>query len=215
MNTEIYLVRHGESLANLEHKLAGVRDVPLSGLGALQAQATAEALSGVRFDAVYSSDLSRAYNTALPHAQRRGLDVVVVGELREMNLGEWEGMTVPDIIDLYGAESYKGGWQDSFGTFRAPGGESTQECAERVYSAIKKIACENPGARILIVSHGAALRTFWARISGIAPRDIAHSLPYQSNASYSRADFDGEKFTPAEFSVDRHLASVGITKVDW
>jgi broad specificity phosphatase PhoE len=214
-NTEIYFIRHGESHANVMHYLAGAMDVPLTDLGVDQAKATASALADVDFDAIYSSPLSRAYDTASAHAVLRGLQVKTHEGLRELSLGEWEGVSVSDIIARYGIDEYEKGWRDNFGVYQVPGGEIVAECGRRVFDAVREIALANLGGRVLIVSHGAALRLFWSIISGIAPEDIARSLPFPSNASYSVAEFDGEKFTPREFSVDGHLASVGITKVDW
>ena len=215
MSTEFYLIRHGESVANLLHSLAGSTDVPLTELGINQAEATARALRDIHFDAVYSSPLVRAVDTAKPHAEMRGLRVQVHEGVREIFLGEWEGRRVDEIIKSYGISSYEGGWQGSFGTYRVPGAESAAECAERVFAAMKEIALRNPDSRVLVVSHGAALRSFWSKISGVALADIAATVPYPSNASYSRALFDGEKFLPLEFSSDAHLSSVGITKVNW
>ena len=156
MSTEFYLIRHGESVANLLHSLAGSTDVPLTELGINQAEATARALRDIHFDAVYSSPLVRAVDTAKPHAEMRGLRVQVHEGVREIFLGEWEGRRVDEIIKSYGISSYEGGWQGSFGTYRVPGAESAAECAERVFAAMKEIALRNPDSRVLVVSHGAA-----------------------------------------------------------
>ena len=75
------------------------------------------------------------------------------------------------------------------------------------------ICVENPGKSILVATHAAVLRSFWAKISGIAPQEIAEKLPFPSNASVSVAEFDGERFVPLEYSLDSHLSEVGITRV--
>lgn len=213
--TEIYIVRHGESIANLERRAAGFTDTPLSELGIRQANVTAEALSDIHFDAIYSSDLSRAYDTALPHAEMRGMSVEKREKLREVFLGEWEYMQVDDIVARYGAEAYHGGWRAHFGTYVIPGGESAINGGKRVYDEIEKICKEREGNRILIVSHGAAIRSFCLRVMGADPEKYSETLPYPSNASYTRLIYDGEKFEIAEFSIDDYLSEVGKTVVNW
>ena len=74
--TKLILIRHGESLGNAVRKLLGHTDLDLSPLGYQQAEAAAVALKDERIDAIYSSDLLRAYNTAVPHARLRGIDVI-------------------------------------------------------------------------------------------------------------------------------------------
>ena len=213
--TEIFIIRHGESVANLEHRAAGYTDTPLSQLGLKQAEATAEALAHIHFDGIYSSDLSRAYKTALPHAEKRGMTVTQREGLREVYLGEWEYLSVDEIVSRYGADSYYDGWRNNFGTYIVPGGEGAVKCGKRIYKEIEGICKEREGERILVVSHGAAIRTFCLEVMGVAPEMYAETLPYPSNASFTRVSYDGHGFKILEFSNDDHLASVGQTKVNW
>ena len=78
---------------------------------------------------------------------------------------------------------------------------------------IKLLAKENLGKTLLIVAHGAVIRSFWALISCISPEEISKKLPFATNASVSLCEFDGEKFYPRDYSLDAHLESVGITKI--
>lgn len=211
--TEIYIVRHGESIANLERRAAGFTDTPLSELGIRQANVTAEALKDVHFDAIYSSDLSRAYNTALPHAKIRGMDVEKRENLREMFHGEWEYLSHDEISERYGKDAVSGGWHANFGTYIIPGSEGAVKVGERIYNEIENICKDREGQRILIVCHGVATRAFCLRVMGVAPEKYAETLPYPSNASYTRLSYDGEQFKLLDFSVDEHLKEVGITKV--
>jgi broad specificity phosphatase PhoE len=89
------------------------------------------------------------------------------------------------------------------------------EGGRRFFNEMARIGDENPGKCVLVTAHASVIRTFYAITLGTSPEMIASDVPFPSNASYSVAEFDGEKFTPREFSVDGHLASVGITKVDW
>ena len=209
--TKLILIRHGESLGNAVRKLLGHTDLDLSPLGYQQAEAAADALKDERIDAIYSSDLLRAYNTAVPHARLRGIDVIPSKQLREVMLGEWEGQFAVDIIEKYG-DMYEKDWLSGFGTFRFPGGESTLEAGKRFYQECARIADENDGKTILITAHAAVIRAFFSLVLEIAPEDVASTIPFPSNASYSEVFYENGGFKSGRFSVDDHLVEIGITK---
>lgn len=210
--TTIYVVRHGESLGNAAKTMLGHTDLDLSEHGRKQAMATAEHLKGVKIDAIYSSDLLRAYNTAIPHARLRGLEVVGVKELRELYVGKWEGKLVSEILE-HDEKMFYEDWHGGFGTFTFPDGEGVMEGGHRFNNAVMSLAKKHPGECILIAAHAAVIRAFWSIISGIEPSEIVDKLPFPTNASYSIAEFDGEIIKPIEYSVDQHLAEIGITRV--
>ena len=160
-----------------------------------------------KIDKVYTSDLIRAYNTALPHAKRRGLDAVSQKELREMFAGEWENRKVEDIMDLYG-DSFTVGWRENFGVYTIPGGESPDIAVNRFYNAVLKIAKYNEGKTVLIGSHAAVIRLFFGKIRNIAQKDLAAAFFYPTNASVSVVYFDGERLIPGEYSHDAHLSDI-------
>lgn len=212
--TTIYLIRHGQSIGNLKAMMLGHADLDLSPLGIMQADCTAKELSDVKFDAIYSSDLLRAYNTALPHAQMRGLEVIKNRAFRETFLGDWENTTVEEIRkDPEQARIYDVDWGQNFGTFTFPNGESTVASGERFYDALLQIVKSEEGKTILVTSHGAVIRAFWAKIANIAPENIASELDFMTNASYSILEFDGGNFVPVEYSHDAHLEKIGITRI--
>lgn len=213
VKTKFIFVRHGESLGNAVRVMLGHTDLDLSEKGYVQAEATAEALRFEKIDYVYSSDLLRAMNTALPHAQMRGLEVIGSRELREVKIGLWEGRSVAEIIEEYG-EVFERDWHRGFGTFAFPGGESTRHAGERFYAEVVRIAERHPGKTVLIAAHAAVIRAFWAKASGIAPEDIAGVLDFPSNASYSVMEYADGVFIPIKYSEDAHLQSIGITKVN-
>ncbi len=213
MKTTIYLIRHGQSIGNRLHLMLGHTDLDLTELGLAQANATAEALSNIHFDAIYSSDLIRAMYTARPNANLRGIDVIPDKRFRELYLGEWEGKHVEDIARDYG-EKFSVEWRDRFGIFRAPNGESVPELAERIYTALVSVASEHPGETLAVATHAAAIRAVWGKISDIQSSDLAHRLPFPSNASYSILEYDGERLVPVAFSQDDHLADIITTWKD-
>ena len=204
--TLIYLVRHGESLGNAKRIYLGHTDLDLSERGYAQAEATAKHLADVKIEAVYSSDLKRAHNTALPHAKLRGLFVTDSENLRELNIGAWEGKVVDDLISEH-YDEFVIGWQQNFGTFTLPGGEKVMDGAERFYREVLKIARENVGKTVLIASHAAVIRAFWGKISGIAPEKMGTDTRFPTNASYTTVIYDGERLIPRDYSVDSHFNS--------
>lgn len=204
METKIYLIRHGQSIGNAKEMYLGHTNLGLSDVGKLQAKLTAEHLKNIDIDVIYSSDLIRAHDTALPHAILRGLNVIDSKELREMYIGDWEGKLIDDLKrDHY--QEFVVDWHENFGTFCFPNGESVNQATKRVYSEIMRIAKENLGKTILIASHAAVIRAFWCRICGVAPENMAKAFPFPTNASYSTFKFDGNIFIPGEFSCDSHI----------
>ena len=210
--TKIIIVRHGESLGNAGRFMLGHTDLDLSELGYRQAACTAEYLKDEHIDAIYSSDLMRAYNTGLPHARYRDMEIKCDRGLRELHVGAWEGKCVEEILRDFG-DMFEKDWHGNFGGFTFPDGEGVMEGAERFYNTVLRIAREHMGECILICAHAAVIRGFWSIISGIAPSEIVDKLPFPTNASYSVAYFDGEKIIPDKYSCDEHLSEVGITRV--
>ena len=205
--TKIIIVRHGQSLGNAVRRFLGTTDLDLSPLGYRQAYRTAEFLSNIKIDAIYASDLKRAFNTAVPHAKIRGLDVVPCTELREMYAGLWEGLFVEDIIKDY-HDKFLLEWRDKFGLATLPEGENVQCAARRFYKKVLEIANENKGKTVLIAAHAAVTRAFWGLITKTAPEDLASAYFYPENASASVVYFDGCDLIPGEYSHDKHLVDL-------
>ena len=139
--TTLLLVRHGETDWNAERRWQGHADVPLNARGRDQAETLAEQLGGEDIDAIYSSDLSRARDTALAVARRLHLPVVVDPDLREVDVGAIEGLTAEE------ARAFDG-WQ----------GEPIEQHSERVLRAVRRIAEAHPYGRVLVVTHGGSMR---------------------------------------------------------
>jgi broad specificity phosphatase PhoE len=146
--TTIILARHGETDWNLERRVQGHADRPLNERGREQARALGAELKGEQIDAVYSSDLIRAHETARIVAGRIGLEVTVIPDLREKNFGSWEGLTDEEVL-LRFPEAQSGHWGD---------GETSEEVSRRVVDALGRIAEAHPDGRVLVVAHGGPLR---------------------------------------------------------
>lgn len=146
--TTIVLARHGETDWNRERRVQGHADAPLNETGRAQARRLARDLAGERFDAVYSSDLVRASETARIVAESRGRDVGLVPGLRERRFGTWEGLTDSEIRERF-PDARPGHWGD---------GETADEMAARVLAALRSLAEAHPGGHLLVVAHGGPLR---------------------------------------------------------
>ena len=205
--TKIYVIRHGESVGNLHRICLGHTDLDLTDLGLKQAECTAEALSEVKFDAIYSSDLIRAVHTAEPHAKIRGLEVKTSDNFRELYFGEWENASVAYLKEEH-HEEFMIGWRQNFGTFTAPDGESVVHMAERMAEGLKNIARTHVGGIILVASHAAAIRALWGKISGYKPSEWADAYPFPTNASYSVLECENGVLKPVSYSNDGHLGDL-------
>lgn len=163
--TQLIVVRHGETDWNRDGRYQGQADPPLNEQGRAQAGMLADELAGESFEAIYSSDLQRAVETARIIARRPGLPVSLDKRLREIDQGEWEGLPVDEIAARY-PQLWAGRQHDALHT-RPPGGETLSEVAARVWAAADDIARLHPGGRVLIVSHGLALATLLVRARGV------------------------------------------------
>ncbi|SHK71765.1 alpha-ribazole phosphatase [Desulforamulus aeronauticus] len=169
MKTRIYLVRHGETLWNAGGKFQGHTDVPLSDNGRQQAKELSEHMQGHKIDAFYSSDLSRAKETAEIIAVPHGLTVNYVPELREINFGLWEGLTYKEITDSFGEISRL--WWSSPLTTEIPSGENLQAVVERCNKAMGEIVSRHAGETVVIAVHGGVIRVIVGSILGM---DLNH-----------------------------------------
>ena len=156
--TTLYIIRHGESRGNLENRFVGSSDWELTDRGHEQAKLLGEYMKGIDIDAVYSSDLIRAVDTARPFADAKGMKIIQRKNLREIDGGEWEEVLFEDIARDYPKEF--GAWKTDFINAVTIGGETTRELADRVYNEIKNIAQENEGKAVAVVFHATAIKAF-------------------------------------------------------
>lgn len=166
---KLYLVRHGESEWNILSKVQGQSDTELTDLGREQARRAAERLSKEKIDIIFSSDLSRAYDTAKIIGEKLGLEVNTFEELREIKFGVWEGLTTQDILDKYSKEHII--WMTEPHNLKLPEAERLIDLQERLLRIVNILLKDNKDKNILIVSHGVSIK---ALILGILGIDISH-----------------------------------------
>lgn len=159
------LARHGESVANAQGWLAGYKDVALTPTGQAQARELAEALAPVPFGRVVSSDLTRAVETARPHAERRpGVPWIITEALRERDLGEWAEIR-RDALRASGEIQRLLSW-----TGRPPGGESHDDLVRRALPFLASLPTLD--APSLLVGHGGLNRALLGLLDGLPLEEI-------------------------------------------
>lgn len=161
----IYLIRHGEVAWNSEGAYVGSTDLPLNDTGRSQAKRLADWLSSREIATVYSSDLSRALETAQIIAAPHNLRVVSDNRLREINYGEWEGLTSEQIAEKY-PELFNQ-WRENAADIIVPGGESINQMLERAYSAFMEAAYSHIEGNIVMTAHKSVNRTILCRLLSI------------------------------------------------
>ncbi|WP_073235094.1 alpha-ribazole phosphatase [Desulforamulus putei] len=202
MKTRIYLVRHGETAWNAGGKFQGHSDIPLSERGRKQAKALAERLSNLKIDAFYSSDLSRARETAGILAEPHRGTVYYLPELREINFGRWEGLTFKEIAEAYGELSTR--WWASPLTIQIPAGESLQQVVDRCTRAVAGIITRHAGETVVVAAHGGVIRVIVGAALGL---DLNHFWQLRlDNVSLTVLEYHGpEKAILELFNDTCHL----------
>ena len=208
--TELVVVRHGQTVWNQLGRQQGWLDSALSELGIAQAEAIADALAAEHFDALYSSDLGRAMQTAEIIAGQLGLEVIPEPRLRERHHGILAGLTMAEFERDHPAEyaQLRGGDPD----WTIPGGESTRQRYERHIACGDQLAERHPGERLLIVAHGGVLNSFFRRATGQA---IASPRSFSLfNASINAFSISAARWTLLLWGDTHHLRDLG-TEDDW
>ena len=191
--TTLIVIRHGESEGNKGGYFTGNVNVDLTEMGRKQAQMVCEYLKDYKIDKVYSSDLDRAYETALPIAEYHGLEVEKRAGIREINGGKWERMVYADIKEKY-ADEYNV-WLEDMGNAICVGGESVAQLSGRVDAEIKRIVAENEGKTVAVVCHGTPIRALACIWKGVDIHDM-QTVPWVSNASVSVVRYENIHETP-------------------
>ncbi len=165
----LLLLRHGQSVWNADGRWQGRADVELSALGEAQAREAAGRLAAGDFNRLVSSNLQRARRTAEILGEALGLAVEIDPELREIDVGEWQGLTRAEIRAR--APGALADWSEGR-TESTPGGELRADLTERARLALLRAAAASaPGDRVLLVSHGALIRNL-DRHLGLKPQGM-------------------------------------------
>jgi len=189
--TTILIARHGQSDWNHEKRWQGHADRPLTERGREQAQALADRLAHIELDAVYSSDLKRARDTAAVVAGSQGLELRQLPDLREVDVGSWSGLTRDEAQERF-PEGFAR-WRDGYPGWKD--GETYEAMTDRVLRAVDEIAAEHEGGRVLVVSHGGPIRAMHAAALGLNVHAYRRLRPVEPNARLSAVCFVEGKLT--------------------
>ncbi len=162
MTTTIVLVRHGETDWNRERRYQGHADTPLNEAGRAQARELAEILRSEDLGAVYTSPLRRASETARIVAGRLGLEARELEPLREIDVGDWQGLTVDEVRTRF-PERADVAWHSGW-----PNGETHDELAARVVPALLELGRRHAGDRVLGVTHAGPIRAALSAATGLS-----------------------------------------------
>ncbi|HEX5394508.1 MAG TPA: histidine phosphatase family protein [Rhodocyclaceae bacterium] len=197
------IVRHGETDWNAQHRLQGHIDIALNAVGRQQAEAAAQGLAGLHFDAFYTSDLTRTRETAAAIGAAIGLRPHLEEGLRERHYGLFQGRTVDEVARDFPTAyaAYKA--RDLDHTF--DDGESLRSFDRRIQSTLSRLAQVHAGETLLLVAHGGVLDVIYRRAMGRelgGPRDFP--IP---NAALNWVSIDGGRWQVEQWADQRHLES--------
>ncbi|QQB73395.1 histidine phosphatase family protein [Fusobacterium canifelinum] len=202
---EIYFVRHGQTVWNVEKRFQGLSDSPLTELGITQAKLLGEKLKDIKFDKFYSTSLKRANDTANYIKGNREQKVEIFDDFVEISMGDMEGIKQEDFKKLYPKQVKNFFFNQLEYDPSSFKGESFIEVRERVIKGLNKFLELNKNyERVLVVSHGATLKTLLHYISG---KDVStlsdEAIP--KNTSYTIVKYQNGKFEITDFSNTSHL----------
>ena len=199
--TRIIAIRHGETAWNVDTRIQGQLDIPLSANGRWQAERLANALRNEPITTIYASDLARAWETAQYVSNATGLKVIKEEALRERGFGDFEGKTFAEIEVQLPEQSMR--WRKRDPDFSPAGGESLIDLRSRVVAGAERLAAQHPGELIALVAHGGVMDVLYraaTRLDIQAPRTWA-----LGNTAINRLLWTPEGFTLVGWADTQHL----------
>jgi probable phosphoglycerate mutase len=203
--TDFVFIRHGETDWNRESRFQGQADPPLNAMGQAQATRLAQRLADERFDALISSDLLRARQTAAPLAELWRQPARLRSGLREQAFGALEGLDVPTIQRLH--PQLWARWLEQRGDFSLPGGgESLRDFHARVLADVQRLAAEHPDGRLAVITHGGVLDMLWRTVHALPLDGLRQCDIPNTGINWLRLAADGLKIL--QWADAAHLAGL-------
>lgn len=206
--TTIYVTRHGQTEWNLEKRLQGHGDSPLTEFGINRAKELSNRVRELDIDIIYASPIERAYKTAYIIKGDKDIEVKIHDGLKEMNFGDYEGRITEEVMKENPDWDIKAIMRGNL-EMSAPNGETLAEVRERVNSAMKEIIEENEGKTILVVAHGITLKAIMTFFN-----DQEANGEVMGQATLTKVIADGENFN-IEFKNDGSHFTVKQQKQGW
>ena len=213
MKTVLILVRHGEARGNIDRIFHGFTDSDLTENGRLQVMRAAQRLREETIDYFYSSDLKRAYETALTIAEPHGGAVIRDERFREIDGGKWENIPWDDLPSAF-PESYAH-WLNTPYLLQMPAGESMEGFYNRLVAGITDLLHKHAGKTVLLATHGTAIRVMCAYFKGL-PLSRLTEVAWCDNAAITKLSFANGNFTFLSEGDNTHLGELStMAKQDW
>jgi broad specificity phosphatase PhoE len=186
----IYITRHGQTEWNVQSRMQGWADSPLTALGVAAAKQLGKRLQVVPLDAVYCSTSGRTIHTAQFIIGKRIIPLIQKEDLREINVGEWQGMLSSDIERDF-SEDVKTYYEHP-SQFEPTSGESFYMLKERVLRAVEEIVTDHPNGHVLIVTHGVVKKCLINHFNGAA-LDSLWDPPFIHGTSLTMLEIDTDR----------------------
>ncbi len=211
--TRLILVRHAEAEGNINRRFHGQTDSQLTENGHKQAEKLAERLANEPIDVLYSSDLSRALQTAKHIGQVKNMDVHIIKGLREIDGGEWEDVPWADLPDKF-PEIYDH-WENNPHLVKMPNGESMLEAQKRIIKEIGEIVKKHEGSNICIATHGTVLKAYLCYVYDKSLEEL-NNIVWFDNASITIIELNDEGYHFVAEGDNEHLGELStLAKQDW
>ena len=207
--TTIYLVRHAEAEGNLYRLVQGHFNGFITKRGYEQIRALRRRFEGIAIDAVYSSDLFRARTTARALSEPRGIPVILREDLREVNLGWWEGLTWQTVAQEDPEQLFC--FHHDLSRFAVRDGETAGQARDRLLNALRCIAEENEGKTVAVFSHGAVIRILIGTLRGMSLGEIDQSV-LGDNTSVTLLEVENGHIREIYGNDNSHLVQAGLTR---
>jgi len=202
----LIVVRHGETLYNVQGRFTGQSDIPLSALGERQAAALGKRLAAEPLAAIAASDLQRARVTAQAIARYHKLPVQEEADLREMTFGAWEGSTYDEIMARDADLVQR--WLSDPTIYAPPGGETVIQLRDRVAPVLQRWRTRYPEATILWAVHGGVIEVLLCHLLGV---DLKLRWQFRhENASITEIDLNGKDATVVSLNEVTHLKKASL-----
>lgn len=205
-STRLIAVRHGETAWNVDTRIQGQLDIGLNARGLWQAQRVATALRDEAFDAIYTSDLARARETAEPLAAACGLPLAQDTGLRERGFGHFEGKTFTQVEADHPDDARR--WRERDVHFAPGGGESLTAFYERTVATLTRLAAAHPGEQIAVFAHGGVMDMLYRAAANI-PLTASRTW-HLGNTAINRVLYNGEGFSLVGWGDVQHLDATAL-----
>jgi broad specificity phosphatase PhoE len=206
--TEIILARHGQTVWNVGEIFRGRSDIDLDATGVRQAELLAEYLKDRKIEAIYSSPLKRALQTAQPVAAKHNLEVIVSPGLNDFHFGEWQGLSVPEVQQKFPAIFAQ--WAETPHLVKIPGGESLDDVTKRAMAVVEEVIVKHKNT-VVLAGHRVVSRVLMLALLGL---DNSHFWNIrQDTAATTVFIYERGRFVLSEHNNTSHLRPLNVPKL--